>query len=111
MNPETGYEDWLDRVLRDSARDYIPDQGFTARVVAALPAVRRPWYARRETILLVFGVVAGAVALLIPASMDYLARSLVDIFTLRSLSADRLAALVPIALLYWAGLSAAVSER
>jgi hypothetical protein len=35
----------IDRVLRDDARIAIPDEGFTARVMGALPrrAVPRPW--------------------------------------------------------------------
>ena len=35
----------IDRVLRDDARTALPDHGFSARVMAALPprTLRRPW--------------------------------------------------------------------
>jgi hypothetical protein len=36
---EIEHEDWLDRKLREAA-PYIDDDGFTARVIASLPAVQ-----------------------------------------------------------------------
>ena len=42
----TGLDDKLDRLLRDAARRTIGEEGFTARVMAALPApapIRHAW--------------------------------------------------------------------
>ncbi|MGH3849874.1 MAG: hypothetical protein ACRDRT_09255 [Pseudonocardiaceae bacterium] len=103
-------DDWLDSLLREPA-DYIADGGFTARVLAKLPAARRPWYASRNFILLTASALACGAAACIPGMPQYVFGSLYDLFTFKSFSADKLALLVPIALLYWTGLSAVAHER
>lgn len=103
-------EEWLDRLLRESPA-HVPDNGFTARVMAGLPPARRPWYASREFVLLVATVLSCAAGLALPGVADYLAGSLTDVLTLKSLALDKLAVLVPIALLYWGGIAAAAAER
>ena len=102
--------DWLDDLLRQET-DYVDDKGFTARVLAALPETRRAWYASRSVVLLAATVLASVVALLIPGLASYVVGSLIDIVNLKSVSAGKLAVLVPIALFYWVGLSAAAAER
>ena len=103
-------KDWLDSLLSQEP-DYIRDDGFTARVLAALPTTSRRWYASRSFILLAATMFACVAALLVPGLANYVVGSLMDLVTLKSVSADRLAVLVPIALLYWAGLSAAAAEH
>jgi hypothetical protein len=50
--------DPLDALLRDDAENYLPDNGFTARVVAVLPARRRhPW---ARLVVLSAATLAGA---------------------------------------------------
>jgi hypothetical protein len=110
MSDNKAYNDWLDDLLRQEA-DYVSDDGFTARVLAALPETRRRWYASRSVILLAATMFASVAALLIPGLAGYVVGSLIDIVTLKSVSAGKLAVLVPIALFYWAGLSAAAAER
>jgi hypothetical protein len=110
MATERQAEDWLDRVLHEE-QDYIADAGFSARVMSALPATHRPWYASRSVVLLLATVIACGAGLVLPGVANYILTSLIDIFTLKSFSPDKLAVLVPIALLYWGGLSAAVAER
>jgi hypothetical protein len=43
LPPVDNHDDWLEGVLRDDAlehrEEYLPDDGFTARVMAKLPAV------------------------------------------------------------------------
>jgi hypothetical protein len=62
MNMENQDRDWLDERLTMS--NYIPDDGFTARVVSRLPE-SRPQKARsfRSFILLLSGLVAAVLAL------------------------------------------------
>jgi len=110
MSDDKANNDWLDDLLRQEA-DYVDDRGFTARVLAALPETRRAWYASRGFILLAATVLASVAALLIPGLASYVVGSLIDIVALKSVSAGKLAVLVPIALFYWAGLSAAAAER
>ena len=103
-------EDWLDGVLREQP-DYIADAGFTARVLAALPESRRRRYLSRSVVLLAATIVSCIAGLILPGVASYVLTSLTDIFTLKSFSPDKLAVLVPIGLLYWAGISAAAAER
>jgi hypothetical protein len=53
-------KDWLDRRL--AADNYIPDEGFTARVVERLPAERASSFAARRCILAVAAFVAVCLA-------------------------------------------------
>ena len=103
-------KDWLD-VLLSQESEYIRDDGFTVRVLAALPATSRPWYASRSFILLAATMFACVAAFLVPGLANYVVGSLMDLVTLKSVSAGKLAVLIPIALLYWAGLSAAAAEH
>ena len=103
-------EDWLDGVLRQPAH-YIPDGGFTARVMAATPESRRCRYLSRTVVLLAATIVSCIAGLVLPGVASYVLTSLTDILTFQSFSPDKLAVLVPIGLLYWAGISAAAAER
>jgi len=110
MATDAHKEDWLDRVLREQP-DYIPDAGFTARVMAAVPETRLSRYLSRPVVLLAATIVSCVVGLVLPGVASYVRTSLTDIFTFQSFSPAKLAVLVPMGLLYWAGLSAATAER
>ena len=110
MTSDQREEDWLDGVLREQP-DYIADAGFTERVMVALPESRRRRFLSRNVVLLAATIVSCIVGLILPGVASYVVSSLIGILTLKSFSPDKLAVLVPIALLYWAGLSAATAER
>jgi hypothetical protein len=110
MESDPHKEDWLDGVLREPP-EYIADAGFSARVMAALPESRQRRYLSRSVVLLTATIVSCIVGLILPGVASYVLSSLADIFALKSFSPDKLAVLVPIGLLYWAGLSAAAAER
>jgi hypothetical protein len=61
MMNEMTEEDALDRQLREAA-PYIDDDGFTARVVAKLPAVRRQRRSTRGIILIGITALGSAIA-------------------------------------------------
>lgn len=59
LNPNRTGEDRLDEWLRDGAAASLPDDGFSTRVLAALPPRRARASAGRMWILPAAGVVAG----------------------------------------------------
>ena len=65
--------DWLDRLLADDARadrdSYVADDGFTARVMMALPALPALPAWRRPAVLALWGVAAIGVALAMPSAV------------------------------------------
>ena len=58
---EIEQEDWLDRKLREAA-PYIDDEGFTARVMANLPAAQREPRWLRAMILLGLAMLGSGIA-------------------------------------------------
>jgi hypothetical protein len=70
-NPAAVPGDWLDQCLTDDARadgeTYIADDGFTAKVMAALPApvVAPPW--RKPFVIGLWGVAAAGAAVAMPS--------------------------------------------
>jgi hypothetical protein len=80
-------DDRLDRLLRDAARQAIDDEGFTARLMAALPAPAprlHPWL---KPALVLGSVVLGSVlaALLAPAGVNVM-QGFVDLAQMRGLT-------------------------
>jgi hypothetical protein len=68
--------DWLDRLLADDARThrdaYVADDGFSARVMLALPAPIAPialpaW--RKPVVLALWSVAAAGIAMAMPSAM------------------------------------------
>ena len=96
---ENGKDDWLDRLLvADAAasRDaYIADDGFTAKVMAALPppAALPSW--RRPAVVALWGLAAAGLAVAAPSAALDVARE-----------AYRLLATVPVSL---SGIAAAAA--
>jgi hypothetical protein len=65
--------DWLDRLLADDARAhrdaYVADEGFTARVMQALPAPLTLPAWRKPVVLALWAVAAAGIALAIPSAV------------------------------------------
>jgi len=104
-----GDDAWLESLLRNDARQlaHIDDEGFSARVIAALPAPRRsvrPW------LVPAMAAIGGAVAMGLTPAGGYFATHFLGLFDLRHFSLANLDVLVPVALLYACGF-AAVQER
>jgi hypothetical protein len=101
--------DWLDNLLQHDDR-YIQDAGFTARVVAALPARRKRAVLRP---LLIAGMAGAgvALALFVLPSQNAFAGEFVQLVRARSFAAIPLLPVVVIALTFWATITAAVSEN
>lgn len=101
--------DWLDDALKQEDR-YLNDAGFSARVVSALPARRkRKWL--RPVILCATSLAGLAVALWVLPAENYLAASFAQLLRARSFSAIPLLPVVTMTLIFWATISAAISEN
>ena len=65
--------DWLDRLLAEDARAhrdaYVADEGFTARVMQALPAPLTLPAWRKPVVLALWGVAAAGIALAMPSAV------------------------------------------
>ena len=73
----------LDRLLRDDAAVPLPDEGFTARVVQALPsrAAPSPWL--RPALVVGSGVLGSGLAVLLAPGHGSLLRGFADLAALR----------------------------
>lgn len=88
MNPRSGHnftlgDDWLDRALAESGRAhralYIADDGFAARVAAALPPrVTIPAW-RKPAVTMLWAVAAGGVAFALPGAVVDVAREVLRV--------------------------------
>jgi hypothetical protein len=77
-HPDAAGDDWLERLLADDAaalRDaYVVDDGFTARVMDALPApVAAPAW-RKPVVIALWGVAAAGCAVAMPSAVLEVAR-------------------------------------
>ena len=93
-------DDWLDGLLRDSAREhdtYIGDDGFTARVMTALPArdVAPAW--RKPAVTALWGAAAVAVAFALPGAAFDVAREAFRLFAAKPFALSEIAAVLAIA--------------
>ena len=87
--------DKLDRLLRRDAQAALPDDGFTARVMGALPARRVPESRRWLTPVLVLGSAAlgSALALALAPAGANVAQGFIDLATSRGLTPAAMAGL------------------
>ena len=100
--------DWIDKHLKEDR--YLDDAGFAARVVSALPARRKRKWLR--PVVLGAATFAGlAVSLWMLPSENYFAASFAQLLRARSFSAIPLLPVVTMALIFWATISAALSEN
>lgn len=103
-------DDWLDAILREDARATPPvaDDGFSARVLGALPPRRRRAYG---WIVPAMAALGGAAALaLFPGGTDVV-DGVTHVLAWRQPSWSSLVALVPVALLYTLAIAGAWGER
>ena len=101
--------DWLEDALKRDDR-YINDDGFTARLVAALPARRKRAWLR--PVILGSTTAAGlALAFAFMPVGDYLTGSFVELFRARSFSAVPVLPVVLIALFFWASFAVVANEN
>ena len=74
-------DDWLDRMLEEAGREhreaYIADDGFTARIMARLPAPTTLPAWRRPAIILLWVLAAAVPILVLPGVFDNAFRSAV----------------------------------
>ena len=106
--PDPAAGDWLDRMLVEDGRDhraaYLADNGFTARVAAALPvpAVLPAW--RRPAIALLWTIAAVAIALALPEAFADVASMVVRLLGRQPVSLAGVAAgLATLGVASWAG--------
>jgi hypothetical protein len=99
--------DWVDRALlrdaADHAGEYIPDSGFTARVMQALPPSGDALPAWRRPAVTLLWVIAGALlAVSLPGVAVDVARAAYTLFSARPFSLSTLAVtLVAIGVCTW----------
>jgi len=101
--------DWLEDAIKHDDR-YIEDAGFTARVVAALPA-RRKRASLRSLIVAATSAAGFALALWLLPSENSLVAGFVQLARARTFSAVPLMPVVLIVLMFWATIGAANSEN
>jgi len=99
--------DWVDRALlrdaADHAGEYIPDSGFTARVMQALPPAGGALPAWRRPVVALLWVIAGALlAVSLPGVAVDVARAAYTLFSAQPFSLSTLAVtLVAIGVCTW----------
>ena len=93
--------DWLDRLLvedgADSARDYIDDAGFTAKVMDGLPAPATLPAWRKPAVTALWAVVGLALALALPSAAVDVAREAFKLFAAKPFSLSEVLAVVALA--------------
>jgi hypothetical protein len=101
-------DDWMDDLLRSDARagsDYIGDDGFTAKVMAALPAGRWSPAWRRPLIIAGWALVAIAALIAVPGIADSVVRGAAAlVFGHRLGVADVGAAIAVLVIATWSGI-------
>ena len=99
-------EDWLDGLLRADAREcaaaYVGDDGFTARVLRALPAPLALPAWRKPAIAVLWGAAGVALAVALPAAAMDVAREAYRLLAAQPVSLSGIAgALVAAGALTW----------
>ncbi|MDB5987011.1 MAG: hypothetical protein JWR16_2064 [Nevskia sp.] len=109
MHGVPGDDAWLESLLRaDALRlPHIDDNGFSARVMGALPVPRK---AVNRWLVPTMAALGGAVAIGLTPAGGYFAAHFLELFDLRHFSLANLDVLVPVVMLYVCSF-AAVRER
>jgi hypothetical protein len=102
----TAGDDWLDGLLRADAREhastYVGDDGFTARVLRALPAPLALPAWRKPAIAVLWGAAGVAIAVALPAAAVDVAREAYRLLAAQPVSLSGIAgALVAAGALTW----------
>lgn len=100
---------WLEALIRADAaqQPYIADDGFSSRVMAQLPARRKPV---AEWLVPACTVIGAAAAVGFGQIGGYFANGFIDLFNFHHFSLAHLSVLVPVAVLYACAFGA-VKER
>jgi hypothetical protein len=109
--PQSG--DWLDGLLArdaaDAAAEYIPDQGFTARVIDALPSAGALPAWRRPAVTALWLAAAALLAVTLPGAALEVAREAVRLFAAQPFSLSTIATLIAaVGLATWTGAALAL---
>jgi hypothetical protein len=101
-------DDWLERALaedgRDHRADYLADDGFTARVAAALPAPMGLPAWRKPAVVLLWTIGALGVALALPGAFADVASAVVRLLGRQPISLAGVAiGLATLGMASWAG--------
>ncbi len=110
MTPLPTPDDALERLLREDARREVPDDGFTRRVMEAMPAApARAWL--RPALLLGSAALGGLLAWLLEPAGASILRGFLDLARLDSRTPSALAALgAVVAIAVTAGVLAAEED-
>jgi len=102
-----GDDDWLERALRDDGRDhragYLPNEGFAARVAAALPppATLPAW--RKPAVTALWTVAAAGIASALPGTVADITQQAARILATQPISLASVATgVLALALAGWA---------
>jgi hypothetical protein len=91
-------DDWLDRLLADDAREhadlYIADDGFTARVMAALPAAAALPAWRKPALTVLWTAAGAGLALAVPGIAVDVAREAFKLLAAKPFSLSEMAAVL-----------------
>ncbi|MEO8754195.1 MAG: hypothetical protein ABI624_16110 [Casimicrobiaceae bacterium] len=109
--------DWLDRLLAEDGEAhrhaYVADDGFTARVLLALPALHAPFALpawRKPVVLALWGVAAAGMAMAMPSAMLDVAREAYRLLAAQPVSLSGIAGAV-VAMIALTSAAAAYSLR
>ena len=111
----TADDDWLDAVLRADGREhraaYLDDAGFTAKVIAALPAPAALPAWRKPARALLWAVAGIGIALALPAALVDVAHDVVRLFVGHRVSLAGIAAgVVTLGAATWVAAALALRE-
>ena len=99
--PSRDPPDWLDRLIVDDAaahaRDYIDDAGFTAKVMAGLPAPASLPAWRKPAITALWAAVGLGLAFTLPGAAVDVAREAFKLFAAKPFSLSEIFALLAVA--------------
>jgi hypothetical protein len=97
-------EDWLDRALCAGGADqYIPDDGFSARVMAALPAPAALPAWRKRALAVLWALAGIALAFSLPGAVTDVAREVFRLLAARPVSlSGMLVAVLAMSVVTWA---------
>ena len=112
-SPQSAADDWLDRLLADDAAEhagaYLPDDGFTARVMSALPAADALPAWRRPAVAARWVAAAALLAPALPAAALDVARETFRLFAAQPFSLSSIAfGIATVGIATWTGAAVAL---
>jgi hypothetical protein len=116
LSPAAATDDWLDAVLHAEGREhraaYLDDAGFTARVMASLPAPAAMPAWRKPALALLWAVAGFGIALSLPAALVDVGHDVVRLFVGHRVSLAGIAAgVVALGAATWVAAALALREE